>query len=102
MEPALPLSARATTRPLDISPESYRRMGRRGLPLAALLALLVGAIALVILRWAVTDAHSSLLEAQDVVAFGRFQAAFNRKLVAARAYLVEKDDSALHDLVVSR
>ena len=77
-------------------------MGRRGLALAAVLVLLVGAIALVTLRWAITDAHSSLLEAQDVVAFGRFQAAFNRKLVAARAYLVEKDDAALHQLVSSR
>jgi PAS domain S-box-containing protein len=102
MDPVLPVETRPATRPLDISPESYRRMGRRGLALAALLVLLLGAIALAILRWSVADAHSSLLQAQDVVAFGQFQAAFNRKLVAARGYLVDKDDRALHDLVVSR
>ncbi|HEY6146975.1 MAG TPA: PAS domain S-box protein, partial [Thermoanaerobaculia bacterium] len=102
MDPVLSAGARETTRPLDISPESYRRMGRRGLTLAALLVLLVGAIALVILRWSVGDAHAALLETQDVVAFGQFQAAFNRKLVAARSYLVEKDDRALHELVASR
>jgi PAS domain S-box-containing protein len=66
------------------------------------LFLLVGAIALVILRWSVGDAHTSLLQAQDVVNFGQFQTAFNRKLVAARAYLVDKDEAALHQLVASR
>ena len=102
MDPALPVGERPTTRPFDISPESYRRMGRRGLALAAILVLLLGAVALAILRWSVDAAHSSLLQAQDVAAFGQFQAAFNRKLIAARGYLVDKDDRALHDLVVAR
>src|SRR4051812_21145681 len=102
MDPVLPAGATSTIRALDISPDSYRRMGRRGLALAALFVLLVGAIALVILRWSVGDAHASLVEAQDVVAFGQFQAAFNRKLVAARGYLVDKDERALHALVASR
>ena len=102
MDPVLPAGATSTIRPLDISPDSYRRMGRRGVALAALLVLIVGGIGFVILRWSVGDAHASLLEAQDVVAFGQFQAAFNRKLVAARAYLVDRDDAALHQLVASR
>jgi PAS domain S-box-containing protein len=85
-----------------VSPESFLRQARLGLAVTAFLVVLFSALALFMLRAASADAHSALQHAQDVVAFGRFQSAVERKLIAVRGYLLDSDDGALHAIVAAR
>ena len=84
------------------SPEAFRRKVRLGFAAAALLVLVFAAAALVALNSAVSSSRSALDQSRDIIEFGRFQSAVERKMTTLRGYLLTGDEARLKELGISR
>ncbi|MCA1582111.1 MAG: GAF domain-containing protein [Acidobacteria bacterium] len=84
------------------SPDSFRRKVRLGFAGAALLVLVFAAAALVALNGSVSSARFVLDQSRQIIEFGRFQSAVERKMTTFRGYLLTGDEGRLKAFGVSR
>ncbi|MDQ2870346.1 MAG: ATP-binding protein [Acidobacteriota bacterium] len=84
------------------SPESFRRKVRLGFAGAALLVFVFAAAALIALNGAVSSARFVLDQSRQIIEFGRFQSAVERKMTTFRGYLLTGDERRLRAFGVSR
>ena len=84
------------------SPQSFRRKVRLGFAGAALLVLVFAAAALVALNGSVSSARFVLDQSRQIIDFGRFESAVERKMTTFRGYLLTGDERRLKAFGVSR
>ncbi|MEP6800665.1 MAG: ATP-binding protein [Acidobacteriota bacterium] len=84
------------------SPEAFRRKVRLGFAGAALLVLVFAAAALIALNRAVSSSRLALDQSREIIEFGRFQSAVERKTTTLRGYLLTGDEARLKEFGSSR